>query len=76
MKTKKSAKKLVTSIPHWIPVRDFDDAGSARATARGRIGFFGQRSAFFGQPFIDLCFGIEIRASDDALHASKNLQSL
>ena len=27
------------------------------------FGFFGQRSAFFGQPFMDLCFGIEIRAS-------------
>jgi hypothetical protein len=25
--------------------------------------FFGQRSAFFGQPFVDLCFGIEIRGS-------------
>ena len=25
--------------------------------------FFGQRPAFFEQPFMDLCFGIEIRAS-------------
>jgi hypothetical protein len=42
------------------------------------FGFFGQRSAFFGQPFMDLCFGIEIRASDefDGLDTTKNLQSL
>src|SRR5215831_1070633 len=25
--------------------------------------FFGQRPAFFGPPFMDLCFGIEIRAA-------------
>jgi hypothetical protein len=29
--------------------------------------FFGQRPAFFGQPFLDLCFGIEIRASRGAI---------
>jgi hypothetical protein len=29
--------------------------------------FFGQRPAFFGQPFVDLCFGIEIRASRGAI---------
>src|SRR5215813_10763397 len=29
--------------------------------------FFGQRPAFFGQPFVDLCFGIEIRASKGAI---------
>src|SRR6266702_3550560 len=27
-----------------------------------RLVFFGQRRALFGQPFMDLCFGIEIRA--------------
>src|SRR5262245_3864709 len=29
--------------------------------------FFGQRPAFFGRPFVDLCFGIEIRASRGAI---------
>jgi hypothetical protein len=38
--------------------------------------FFGQRSAFFGQPIYGFVLWIEIRASDDAPHASKNLQSL
>jgi hypothetical protein len=31
-----------------------------------RFGFFRQ-PAFFGQPFMDLCFGIEIRASRRAI---------
>jgi hypothetical protein len=31
------------------------------------LNFFGQRLAFFGQPFVDLCFGIEIRASRGAI---------
>ena len=29
--------------------------------------FFGQRPAFFGQPFVDFCFGIELRASRGAI---------
>jgi hypothetical protein len=29
--------------------------------------FFGQRPAIFGQLFLDLCFGIEIRASRGAI---------
>src|SRR4030095_4252564 len=29
--------------------------------------FFGRRPAFFGRPFVDLCFGIEIRASRGAI---------
>src|SRR5262245_872676 len=41
-----------------------------------RFDFFGQRPAFFGQPFMDLCFGIEIRASMsdefDGLDATEN----
>src|SRR5262249_4843708 len=32
-----------------------------------RMSFLGQRPAFFGQPFVDLCFGIEIRASSGAI---------
>ena len=42
------------------------------------LNFFGPRPVFFGQPFMDLCFGIETRASDefDGLDATKNLQSL
>jgi hypothetical protein len=35
------------------------------------FGFFGQRSAFFGQPFMDLCVGIEIRASDELMPCTR-----
>jgi hypothetical protein len=35
------------------------------------FGFFGQRSEFFGQPFMDLCFGIEMRASDELMPCTR-----
>ncbi len=41
--------------------------GMFRAEGCLTLQFFGQRPAFFGQPFLDLCFGIEIRASRGAI---------